>query len=280
MSANHALLGPSASNLRLTRSSAESFLDARFSPEGRLAHARHPAPPALAHDPRHALARGAHARPPQLEEHLRCAVYVAYLRSDLGYHRRKLLVAHRVRARRAPLPRAVALAGHLERGAHLRHRPGALVEGDELELRPLRRLAYSCLLAKKALAFKSISFSRHAPAQVLGHLERVVSRPEISRVGLLDPVREAARVVPEPARHLGVGGAGLSVKHHGLPLELGRVLGRWGSHACLQSSVARVMRNGNRLVNGNGADSDSDSIIHCVQGHGHLLHPSRAGSPK
>ena len=40
MSANHALLGPSASNLRLTRSSAESFLDARFSPEGRLAHAR------------------------------------------------------------------------------------------------------------------------------------------------------------------------------------------------------------------------------------------------
>ena len=40
MSANHALLGPSALSLRLTRSSAESFLDERFSPEGRLAHAR------------------------------------------------------------------------------------------------------------------------------------------------------------------------------------------------------------------------------------------------
>ena len=41
MSANHAMLGPPASNLRpTTRSSADSCLDARFSPEGRLAHAR------------------------------------------------------------------------------------------------------------------------------------------------------------------------------------------------------------------------------------------------
>lgn len=47
------------------------------------------------------------------------------------------------------------------------------------------------------------------------------------------------------------------VQLHGLLLELGRVLGRWGSHACLLSSVARIMRNVNRLVNGNGADSDS-----------------------
>lgn len=31
-------VGPSASNLRLTRPSAESFLDARFLPERRLAH--------------------------------------------------------------------------------------------------------------------------------------------------------------------------------------------------------------------------------------------------
>ena len=40
MSANHAMLGPSALNLRPARSSAESRLAARFSPEGRLAHAR------------------------------------------------------------------------------------------------------------------------------------------------------------------------------------------------------------------------------------------------
>ena len=35
----------------------------------------------------------------------------------------------------------------------------AQVAGDELELRPLRGEAYSPVLAKKALAFKSISFS-------------------------------------------------------------------------------------------------------------------------
>ena len=47
------------------------------------------------------------------------------------------------------------------------------------------------------------------------------------------------------------------VQLHGLLLELGRLLGRWSSHTCLLSSVARIMRNVNRLVNGNGADSDS-----------------------
>lgn len=40
MPANHAALGPAASNLRPTRSSADSRLDAHFSPEGRLAHTR------------------------------------------------------------------------------------------------------------------------------------------------------------------------------------------------------------------------------------------------
>lgn len=40
MPANRAALGPPASNLRLTRSSGDSRLEARFSPEGRLAHAR------------------------------------------------------------------------------------------------------------------------------------------------------------------------------------------------------------------------------------------------
>lgn len=39
MSANRAASGSPASNLRPTRSSADSRLDARFSPEGRLAHA-------------------------------------------------------------------------------------------------------------------------------------------------------------------------------------------------------------------------------------------------
>ena len=40
MSANRVALGPPASNLRLARSSGDSRLEARFSPEGRLAHAR------------------------------------------------------------------------------------------------------------------------------------------------------------------------------------------------------------------------------------------------
>lgn len=39
MSANRAALGPLASNLRLTRPSGDSRLEARFSPKGRLAHA-------------------------------------------------------------------------------------------------------------------------------------------------------------------------------------------------------------------------------------------------
>lgn len=67
-------------------------------------------------------------------------------------------VAHRVRARRPALPRAVAPAGRPERGAHLRDRPPAFAGENELELRPLRRLSYSCLLAKRVLAFKSIPF--------------------------------------------------------------------------------------------------------------------------
>ena len=40
------------------------------------------------------------------------------------------------------------------------------------------------------------------------------------------------------------------------------------------------LEGGVKAVNGIGVDSGSDSIIRCVQGHGHLLHPSRAGSPK
>lgn len=49
MSANHAMFGPSAPNLRPTGSAADSRPEARFSPEGLLAHARDAVPSALAH---------------------------------------------------------------------------------------------------------------------------------------------------------------------------------------------------------------------------------------
>ena len=65
-----------------------------------------------------------------------------------------------MRAWRARFPRVIALARRLKRRAHLRHRPIGLVEGYGLGLRPLCGKACSCLLAKRALAFKSISFSR------------------------------------------------------------------------------------------------------------------------
>lgn len=160
MSANHAALGPPASNLRLTRSAADSRLEARFSPEGLLAHARGAAPASLPHDAGHALARGAPPpERPQPHERLGRAVNIPHLGSDLGYQLGELFVAHGVRAGRPRLPRAVAPPGHLQRRAHLRHRPVHFVEEYELELRPLRGKAYSCLLAKKALAFK-VSRSR------------------------------------------------------------------------------------------------------------------------
>ena len=124
------------------------------------ARARDAAPSALAHYARHALPRRANPHARQREERLRRAVDAPNLIPDLGYRDGKLLVAHGVRARRARPPGVIALARHLQRRAHLRHRPIGLVGEYELELRPLRGKAYSCLLAKKALAFKSISFSR------------------------------------------------------------------------------------------------------------------------
>ena len=124
------------------------------------ASARRPGPAVLAHQARHALARGAHTGAPQLGEDLRSAVDAAAGGVYLGDLRRQLGVAPVARAGRPSSPRVVSLPGDLERGAHLRDRPCALVEHDESELGPLRLRAYSCLLAKKALAFKSISFSR------------------------------------------------------------------------------------------------------------------------
>lgn len=194
-------VGLSASNLRLPRSSAESFLDARFLPERRLTH--EPPLPALAHDSRRALARGAHARPPQLEEHIRCAVYVATFCSGLGYHRRKLLVAHRVSARRAPLPCVVAPAGHVERGAQLRHRPDILVGEDVLELRLIRRLAYGCLLAKKALILKYLAH----PLQALQgqHPHRKAPSPPRGARGRRQAGAQSQRRCGAQAHLLGLG---------------------------------------------------------------------------
>ena len=163
MSANRALSGPSALKSRRTRSGAALACGAAafLSPLGRLAHPRVvPVQPFSAHQARHALARGAHTGAPQLGEDLRSAVDAAAGGVYLGDLRRQLGVAPVARAGRPSSPRVVSLPGDLERGAHLRDRPCALVEHDESELGPLRLRAYSCLLAKKALAFKSISFSR------------------------------------------------------------------------------------------------------------------------
>ena len=122
--------------------------------------ARDAAPAPLPHDAGHALARGAHPERPQPHERLGRAVDIPHLGSDLGNKLGQFGVAHGMRARQPRFPRVAALARHLQRCAHLRHRPVGLVEEDELELGLLRRGPYSCLLAKKALAFKSISFSR------------------------------------------------------------------------------------------------------------------------
>ena len=122
MPANRSLSGPSAEKSRRTRSGAESACGAACSapPSGRLAR------------PRVAPAR------------------------TLSRMMRAARVAP---ARPARAPRVVALPGHLERRAHLGDRTGPLVGLDERELSPLRLRACSCLLAKRALAFKSISSS-------------------------------------------------------------------------------------------------------------------------
>lgn len=147
MSANRAMSAPPASNLRLTGSStgpppgcafpARGALGARACDAVRLIDVRTPmrlsAKSALGapHMPRTSL--------------LTRAINPASPR--------------RASRARSALPRAVAPAGRPERGAHLRDRPPAFAGENELELRPLRRLSYSCLPAKRALAFKSISSS-------------------------------------------------------------------------------------------------------------------------
>lgn len=105
------------------------------------------------------LARRASPEGPQPHERLGRAVDVPDLLPDPGDRLGQFGVAHGVGARRPRFPRVAALPGRLQGGARLGHRPAALVEEYELELGPLRRKPCSCLLAKKALAFKSISFS-------------------------------------------------------------------------------------------------------------------------
>ena len=59
MSANRAMFGPSAPNLRPTGSAADSRLEARFSPEGLLARTR-----ATPRHPRSRMMRAARTRAP------------------------------------------------------------------------------------------------------------------------------------------------------------------------------------------------------------------------
>lgn len=92
------------------------------------------------------------------------------------------------------------------------------------------------------------------PAQVLGHLEQVLAARRIDLLAQSDelprshssPRATSAYVVPD-----------FLCSSTAFCLNSGVYLGEGGGfHSCLQSSVARIMRNGNQLVNGNRADSD------------------------
>ncbi|OUN44075.1 hypothetical protein B5G21_02010 [Enorma massiliensis] len=120
------------------------------------AAARRAGPAVLAHDARRALARRALSAPAQPREDLRGVVDAAACLADLGDPAGELGVAP---ARPARAPRVVALPGDAGRRAHLRHAPAPLAERDGSEPRLPRPGACSCLPAKKALAFKGISFS-------------------------------------------------------------------------------------------------------------------------
>ena len=137
----------------------------------------------------------------------------------LGGRRGRLGVAQVARARRPLPPCAVALPGDMEGRAHLGYAPGAPVEQDGSEPRPLRPRAYGCLPVRKALAFKIISFSLFG---------RSFSRPS--------PRRSYAtwKGLP-PAECLG----------DGRPVP------------CPLSPFTASCPNGTRCVNGNGGDSDA-----------------------
>ena len=157
MSANHASFGPSALKSRFTRSGADSLLEARFPPLGVLGAAPgHAAPAVLPHCPGRALSRDALAAALQDPESLRRAVDATAGLVNFKYLRRELRAAKRVLGGGRLAVRVVSLPGDLQRRAQLRHRVLAAEHRDELELSPLHR----ALLAKRALAFKRISFSR------------------------------------------------------------------------------------------------------------------------
>ena len=123
------------------------------------AAARRAGPAVLAHDARRALARRALSAPAQLREDLRGAVDAAARLVDLGDPAGELGVAQAAPARPARAPRVVALPGGAERRAHLRRAPAPLAGQDGSGPRPLRPGACSCLPARRAPAFESISFS-------------------------------------------------------------------------------------------------------------------------
>ena len=241
MSANHAPSGPSALKSRLTRSGAAFARGAAgFSPPfGLLAQPRAvPDGPPLAHDARHAPARGAHAVPP-----------------GLGVP----LVA---RAGAAGSPRAVALPGRLERRAHLGDRPGPLVGLDERGLSPLRPRACSCPPAEGALASKGVSLSlfgrslsRLSPrrssairkglspagARAASALLTQSDRPPGSMPGSR---AASAWVPPRPLRSLTA-----------CCLDPAECLGDGCPVPCPPSPLTASCPNGTRRVDGNGGDS-------------------------
>ena len=161
MSANRGLSGPSALNSRLTGSGAAFAWDAACfdSPFGLLARLLvMPARPfsrmmratrlreVLTPRRRSSAKTFGAPKVPQLASWISAVI-------DAGS------ASRRSRARRPLSPRAVALPGHPERRAHLGNGPGPLVGQYELEFGPPRLGSSSCLLAKKALAYKIISFS-------------------------------------------------------------------------------------------------------------------------
>ena len=192
----------------------------------------------LAHDARHAPARGAHAVPP-----------------GLGVP----LVA---RAGAAGSPRAVALPGRLERRAHLGDRPGPLVGLDERGLSPLRPRACSCPPAEGALASKGVSLSlfgrslsRLSPrrssairkglspagARAASALLTQSDRPPGSMPGSR---AASAWVPPRPLRSLTA-----------CCLDPAECLGDGCPVPCPPSPLTASCPNGTRRVDGNGGDS-------------------------
>ena len=172
----------------------------------------------------------------------------------LGGRRGRLGVAQVARARRPLPPCAVALPGDMEGRAHLGYAPGAPVEQDGSEPRPLRPRAYGCLPVRKALAFKIISFSlfgrsfsRPSPRRSYATWKGLPPCRRLRGVGPPDPVRQAPRVDAGLAGGLRVGTAPLPVQPHRLLLEPCRMPGRRMSHPMPPFPVYGIMPKRNSM---------------------------------